>query len=67
MNIIKFKISCPECGASVLITRPEAITWEWCSECRSHVWDMYDVLMAEVYVSEQQGVFAHAVALERNV
>ncbi len=45
---LKFKMTCPECGAAVITASPEAMVWERCLSCRYHTWDFYDVLMAEV-------------------
>jgi Zn-finger nucleic acid-binding protein len=43
----QFRMICPDCGATVLTVAPEALVWELCPSCRSHVWDAYDVLMKE--------------------
>ena len=51
--MIKFKIVCPDCGATVITATPDAAIWELCPKCGKHVWDMYDALMAEVYSSER--------------
>lgn len=44
----KFKITCPECGSEVVTACPQAVIWELCPSCRHHVWDGYDVMLAEV-------------------
>ncbi len=43
----KFKLTCPECEAAVIIASPESAIWERCPSCGLHVWDMNDVMMAE--------------------
>lgn len=48
----KYRLICPECGAVVITTSPEAVVWELCPGCRSHMWDVYDVMMAEVTIQE---------------
>jgi hypothetical protein len=53
-SIHKFKMTCPDCEAVVITDSPEVLTWELCPSCRRHVWDSYDVLMAEVYSSRPQ-------------
>jgi Zn-finger nucleic acid-binding protein len=53
-SIDKFKMTCPDCGAVVITDSPKALTWELCPSCRRHIWDAYDVLMAEVYSSRPQ-------------
>lgn len=53
-TIDKFKMTCPDCGVSVVTASPEALTWELCPSCRRHVWDAYDVLMAEAYSSRPE-------------
>jgi hypothetical protein len=48
----KFKIICPECGTTLIVGAPEAALWELCPGCRRHIWETYDMLMAEVVVAE---------------
>ncbi len=48
----KYQIICPECGVAVVTERLEAIVWERCPGCMRHIWDRYDVLMADKYVSD---------------
>lgn len=48
----KFKIICPECGATLIAGSPEAVLWEFCPGCRHHIWETYDLMMAEVVVVE---------------
>ena len=43
----KYRLTCPECNAIVITADPEAVIWERCPGCRMHVWERYDVLMAE--------------------
>jgi Zn-finger nucleic acid-binding protein len=45
-----FKIMCPKCFAMVVTAHPEAMIWERCPACRRHVWETYDLMMAEVVV-----------------
>lgn len=61
--MIKFKMFCPDCGAVIITTTPQAVIWEFCPGCRSHIWDMSDALMAEVVMgklSEPQQVSSQA-------
>ena len=51
--MLKFKITCPRCGVTVATSFPVALIWERCPGCRVHVWEQYDVLMAEVNASER--------------
>jgi hypothetical protein len=46
--MVKFKVICPECWAAVITAHPEALVWELCPQCRHHVWDGYDTLMADI-------------------
>ncbi len=46
-TIKKYKITCPECEAAIIVASPEAVIWERCPSCRLHVWDMDDALMAD--------------------
>jgi len=46
--MVKFIMVCPDCGAEALAASPQALVWELCSGCGSHIWDLSDVLMAEV-------------------
>jgi len=47
-----FKIMCPKCFAMVITAHPEAMMWELCPGCRRHVWEAYDLMMAEMVVEE---------------
>jgi Zn-finger nucleic acid-binding protein len=62
--INKFKIMCPECGVAVVTANPKMLIWELCPSCRHHVWDMYDVLLAEVYINDRNSVAARAFHAE---
>ncbi len=53
----KFKITCPECEAEVIVASPEAVIWERCPACRIHMWDMNDVLMAEAVQDPERMTF----------
>ena len=54
-SIDKFKLTCPDCGAVVITDSPKALTWELCPACRRHIWDAYDVLMADPYSAGKLG------------
>lgn len=43
-----FKIICPECSAWIVTANPESLIWERCPACCHHLWDTYDILMAEI-------------------
>jgi len=53
---MKFKVNCPECNAVIITELPQAIIWEHCPSCKNHIWDQYDILMAEAFVHEHPGV-----------
>ena len=53
----KFKITCPECGAEVVIAYPQTVIWELCPGRLRHVWDGYDVMMADVCPAQEQRPF----------
>ena len=44
----RYRITCPECEATLIVASPEAAIWERCPGCGRHEWDMNDLLMAEV-------------------
>ncbi|HTG00428.1 MAG TPA: hypothetical protein VK654_07540 [Nitrospirota bacterium] len=46
-RVTKFRVVCPNCGASVITESPRSLVWELCPECRRYVWDLSDALMAE--------------------
>ncbi len=53
---IETKLICPECSAVVITPHPEIVLWERCPACSSHVWDDFDLMMAEtIPVSEHRG------------
>lgn len=61
--MLKFKLTCPDCGAAVVTSSPEAMVWERCPSCGYHSWDQYDVLMADACHSGSHtscGQSAHA-------
>jgi hypothetical protein len=62
----RFKIICPECGAIILTLHPVAIVWERCPGCKRHVWDKYDVLMADIssYEPERTADFSRPVHVQ---
>ncbi len=43
----EYRLTCPECGAALYARIPEAVIWERCPACRKHIWDIYDVRMAD--------------------
>ena len=43
----RYRMICPECGAAVLTSYPEAVVWEMCPACKHHVWDIFDARMAD--------------------
>ena len=45
--MIKYRITCPDCSASVYAIYPEAILWERCPACLRHTWDTCDIQMAD--------------------
>lgn len=46
--MVRYKITCPECKAALIVASQEAAIWERCPSCGLHEWDMDDLLMAEV-------------------
>ncbi len=42
-----YKMTCPECGASVVTSYLDGMVWEHCPGCRRHTWDRYDAMLAE--------------------
>ena len=53
--MIKFKMFCPDCGAKVITSTPQAVIWELCPGCRAHIWDMSDVMMADLVSDRAHG------------
>jgi len=46
--MLNFEIYCPECGESVIVTsHPDVVVCDRCPACKSHIWDAYDLMMAE--------------------
>lgn len=43
----KFRMICPQCSAIFLVDSPQALVWERCPACNSHVWDNFDALLAD--------------------
>lgn len=62
LGSINYKLICPHCSAAVITANPEMLIWELCPSCRRYVWDMNDVLMADVYAPEK----SRAVPFERH-
>lgn len=46
--MVKFRVICPECWAAVVTSHPRELMWELCPQCRHHVWDGYDTMMADI-------------------
>jgi len=44
---MKFRLTCPNCGSSVITDSPRTLVWELCPSCLHYVWDLSDALMAE--------------------
>ena len=42
-----FRIICPDCGGAIVTAYPEAMIWELCPVCMRHIWDRYDVWLAD--------------------
>ncbi len=59
--MIRFKMTCPDCGAVIITRSPHTTVWELCPSCRHHVWDIYDALMAEPYSPEKQHDATHGM------
>jgi uncharacterized Zn finger protein len=57
----EFKLTCPECSATVITAFPEAMIWERCPACGSYVWETYDLMMAEVVSKRSSASKALAV------
>lgn len=47
--MVKFKLTCPMCGAVTVTAYPNAVIWDKCPGCKSHLWDDFDILMADVW------------------
>ena len=46
--MIDLTITCPECSAVIVTSDPEIMICDRCPACKSHIWDAYDLMMAEV-------------------
>jgi hypothetical protein len=44
----QYRLICHHCGATIITACPEEVMWELCTGCKSHLWDIYDLMMAEV-------------------
>lgn len=62
--MINFEIFCPECGAILIVTsHPDTVICEPCPACKSHIWDAYDLMMAEAMPARPfRGEHAHISA-----
>jgi hypothetical protein len=47
-----FKVTCPQCGTSVITESPAELVWELCPGCWRYVWDISDAMMAEAMQSK---------------
>ena len=56
--MVNFRMICPDCGAVVIAASPQALVWELCPGCGSHIWDLSDVLMADVFAPDTYPVVA---------
>ena len=52
----QYRITCPDCGGAIVTAYPEAMVWELCPVCRRHIWDRYDVWLADVHHSSESRV-----------
>jgi hypothetical protein len=43
----RYRLICPDCGATIITGNPEAVIWELCPACRRHTWDLFDARMAD--------------------
>ena len=50
IEMLRYRLTCPQCGACVIASSPEEVTWELCPGCYQHVWDLLDSKMAEPVV-----------------
>lgn len=60
----KYKVTCPECGVAVVTAYLEALVWEHCPGCRRHIWDRYDMLLADECASGTCNVARGASGLQ---
>jgi len=56
--MVKYRLTCPECNASLIALYPEAALWERCPGCLKHIWDIYDMKMADAIREHQHGEHA---------
>ena len=54
LEMVKYRLICPDCGTNIVTAVPETIMWELCPGCYRHGWDLLDVRMAEP-ISGQPG------------
>jgi hypothetical protein len=52
----RYRIICPDCGASVITATRLSALLECCPKCKHHIWDMYDALLADLYSPESGAV-----------
>ncbi len=53
IEMTKYRLICPRCGASIIAATREEVTWEVCPACHRHVWDLLDSRMAEPVNGQQ--------------
>lgn len=63
----KFKLICPDCGATVVTASPEAVIWELCPGCNHHLWDGFDALMAEVVAGNSYSSASAAAIMRAHI
>lgn len=59
IEMIVFRLICPNCGTKIITATREEATWELCPGCFKHVWDLLDSRMAEP-VTEQADRYVSA-------
>lgn len=50
----RYRIICPDCGVAFITAHRLSAVWEVCPACRHHMWDLYDVLLADL-ISPESG------------
>ena len=62
----QYRITCPDCGGAIVTAYPEAMIWELCPVCMRHIWDRYDVWLADAHAGAERGVSTAAFARMNN-
>jgi len=47
--MVEYKVICPDCFTAVISATPHDLIWEFYHGCGSHIWNLSDVLMANVF------------------